>query len=544
MIRIILFACFVLFLGVSFGQDQKDDSLSILELTSDTAKVNAYLELESALESNQFQEKLDYLTSAREISEEQLAGNTPHQLFYQTSLAEIHKRIGRLFQTSGNYATSLDHCFKRLDIQKKLGDREEIAGTYLSIAGLYKSKKVPETCIDYSKKSLAIFTELNDDRGIAQCYNYIGIAYRLQEKMLKAIEQYQLALNRAERLNDTLLIVQTFQNIGIAYKSLKEYDKARESLLMAKELSERIKNDYNLANTFLTLAVIEYEQKNYHKAIQYSDEGIERLGSGKSLIRTLKLYKTKAKSLNRLGQYAEAFKILDKANKIKGKLDREDNSLNLARVEFNYLYESKRIADSIEHQKQLEINELKIKDQEAQTAKVTAQRTALIIGVLFISLIGLFIYRIYRQNRKDLAYKKRDLERLAIKIKRESKWVNALKTLNKNLDNNDSEEAQQQVDDLLREMKDDLLFDKKQQLLAQNVNIISDEFRAKLLNAHPDLVETEVELCELIRLNSSSVEIAQIRNISQESARKARYRLKKKLQLEKDDSIVDYLSNL
>jgi DNA-binding CsgD family transcriptional regulator len=53
-----------------------------------------------------------------------------------------------------------------------------------------------------------------------------------------------------------------------------------------------------------------------------------------------------------------------------------------------------------------------------------------------------------------------------------------------------------------------------------------------------------LRLCSLLKLNLSSQEIATILGISTDSLRIARYRLRKKLDLDKNDNLVGFLINI
>ena len=96
----------------------------------------------------------------------------------------------------------------------------------------------------------------------------------------------------------------------------------------------------------------------------------------------------------------------------------------------------------------------------------------------------------------------------------------------------------------IEEMESELVLDEKQNLLQEKVEEVGNEFVQQIKDNYPGLSSTELELCTLIRLRLSNKEIARIRNISSESARKARFRLKKKLGLSPEDDLEEILSNL
>ena len=74
-------------------------------------------------------------------------------------------------------------------------------------------------------------------------------------------------------------------------------------------------------------------------------------------------------------------------------------------------------------------------------------------------------------------------------------------------------------------------------------NVHKDFFK-NLKQQYPDLGNSELKLCALLKLNLNMKETAAIMGISPESVKTARYRLRKKLQLGKDDSLTDFVMSL
>jgi len=67
-------------------------------------------------------------------------------------------------------------------------------------------------------------------------------------------------------------------------------------------------------------------------------------------------------------------------------------------------------------------------------------------------------------------------------------------------------------------------------------------FFDKLRKKHPEVSKSEIRLSALLSMELSSKEVGAILNISDEGVRKARYRLRKKLELGKEDKLEQYLA--
>ena len=73
---------------------------------------------------------------------------------------------------------------------------------------------------------------------------------------------------------------------------------------------------------------------------------------------------------------------------------------------------------------------------------------------------------------------------------------------------------------------------------------INKNFYSRLKSISPDISANDLKLCAMIKMNLSIKEMAGILNISPDSVKTARYRLRKKLQLLTEDNLNDFILNL
>ena len=69
-------------------------------------------------------------------------------------------------------------------------------------------------------------------------------------------------------------------------------------------------------------------------------------------------------------------------------------------------------------------------------------------------------------------------------------------------------------------------------------------FFKTLINMHPTLSPTDLQLCAYIKMNQTNQDIASINNLSTRSVESQRYRLRKKLNIDKQTDLFNYLTNL
>ena len=106
-----------------------------------------------------------------------------------------------------------------------------------------------------------------------------------------------------------------------------------------------------------------------------------------------------------------------------------------------------------------------------------------------------------------------------LKEKNETKNLNTvIRTIDKNLNNTDDWKFFQEA-----------------------FNNADKDFLKKIKSKHPNLTPNDLRLCAYLRLNLSSKEIAPLLNISPRSVEVKRYRLRKKMDLEHDASLTNYI---
>ena len=109
---------------------------------------------------------------------------------------------------------------------------------------------------------------------------------------------------------------------------------------------------------------------------------------------------------------------------------------------------------------------------------------------------------------------------------------------------NRSEEILTFLKSMTREINRELQSENYWDHFERNYRELHEEFSARLIEQFPKLTKGEVRLSYLIRQKMSNKEIATVLNVSPAAIEKAKYRLKKKLALEKDDALDEFIQGL
>ena len=72
---------------------------------------------------------------------------------------------------------------------------------------------------------------------------------------------------------------------------------------------------------------------------------------------------------------------------------------------------------------------------------------------------------------------------------------------------------------------------------------VHEDFLNRIKSSYPNLTPKELRLCAYLRLNISSKEIAPLMNISVRGVEICRYRVRKKLEIDRDTNMTSFIIN-
>ncbi|GLR15389.1 helix-turn-helix and ligand-binding sensor domain-containing protein [Portibacter lacus] len=180
---------------------------------------------------------------------------------------------------------------------------------------------------------------------------------------------------------------------------------------------------------------------------------------------------------------------------------------------------------------------------------------ALVFYLILLGFIGFLIHEAYKfyyerilkheqiknektiiqiQNEKlnqEIENKNSELAISTMSIIRKNELLNKIK---KDLQQNNIQSTIKLIDNNLSNNNDWKLFKKA-------FNNADKDFLDKIKEKHPELTPNDLRFCAYLRLNLSSKEIAPLLNISTKSVETKRYRLRKRLGLNHEDGLVDYI---
>jgi len=149
------------------------------------------------------------------------------------------------------------------------------------------------------------------------------------------------------------------------------------------------------------------------------------------------------------------------------------------------------------------------------------------------------------QLQADLASKSRELANSAMNIVYKNELLRKISEEITHLkDSSGKILAEDQLRRIQKVINEGMNDERDWNIFESSFNEAHENFFKKLKSGHPDLVPNDLKLCAYLRMNMSSKEMASLLNISLRGVEIRRYRLRKKLNLEHDKNLVEFLIEL
>lgn len=152
-------------------------------------------------------------------------------------------------------------------------------------------------------------------------------------------------------------------------------------------------------------------------------------------------------------------------------------------------------------------------------------------------------YKLKHEKQKlinDIEYSNSNLKKALFEIEKNIVFIENSKKEITEIRNQNT--TNPQINNLYVRLNQYLSEIKRNNELQEKIKLIKEDVFKNL--KHVKLTETEKKLITLIKLNLSSKEIAPLLNITENSVDKYRYRLKKKLKIDKKNSLKKFIKNL
>ena len=146
-----------------------------------------------------------------------------------------------------------------------------------------------------------------------------------------------------------------------------------------------------------------------------------------------------------------------------------------------------------------------------------------------------------KHAEEELEYKKKELTAKALQLASKNEFLYNLEQEIGSLKSSADSIVSSTSNKVSRMINNDQLDDKEWELFGKEFSSIHQDFKDRLTSQYGDFSNYEWRLISLLKMNLSSKDIANIFRISPNGVKKARYRLRKKIDLASEMDIQDFL---
>ena len=432
----------------------------------------------------------------------------------------------------------------------------------------------------------------------ADALNQLGNIENALFNYTKAIEFYEQAVEIYQDLKHEYFLTQAYGNMSRSYLDLEDLENAQKYSSKALELAKKSNYAYFEGTAQESLGRIALRKNLYENAIDYFQKALTIHEQSSRLDRICivnryigNAYLEANQPQKAIVYLSESLMIADSmhstpfakhAFELRANAYEDLGQYGLALGDYKEFH---RLNDTIYNEKKIsEIEELRIifdtekKEQKiallAKNAELDAvKKNRLWVTLGLVSVLGLmFIWmQIQRRRREkemhqkeqqveiqkrkvaelenrqlnhELDFKKQELTSKVLQLCRKNEFLQSLNKDVKDFKTEFEGSDKNYFDKLSRKINRDMDADSNWEQFLKSFETVHPDFKKILQQKHPTLAPNEIRMAYLMRMNLESKDIANLLNITNEGVKKARYRMRKKLEKDSSVNLTEYFINL
>ncbi|MCK9205117.1 MAG: tetratricopeptide repeat protein [Bacteroidales bacterium] len=489
-----------------------------------------------------------------------LAGLLKNQIL----IAKTTNVIANLYLDKDDYYRAMVALKSALKIFEEKGDKHDIGVVYNGLGLVYSNLKEYDKSITYYIKADEIFRALGKEREQAVIKLNIAGCYVEKNNVAKANYYYKQSLQTFGKIQDSVQIVATYINMSNGCRKNGNLQEAAGFLDRAIYLSTRMNNQRLMGSSYYNRGALYFDAGDLVRAKEFVERGLaffKKIGLREGEMLALK---SLSEIQEKTGNYKLSLGYYKGFTDIQNEILNGDTRKQIADLQWKYDLQKN------EYETRLLLEKYTVKQKQTLFLSLS-------LGLFFILaiLIGILIRLAYKNLKKSVRLTELENIHLNEKMSADQR-INHLENLR----------LTSEIDAMNRELtatslqlisKNEILADiyerneqyfKKEtmgrepyndlkHILKENLNQDKDwvHFKELFVKVHrnffndiknrcPELTENELRMCAYLRINLRNKEIAKMLNILPESVKTIRYHIRKKLKIDKDISLEDFIRGI
>ena len=473
--------------------------------------------------------------------------NTKKTVSCLIQMSDIQKK-------NGKFSLAFDHLWEALYLSKKTSNNTTKATVHRKLSSLYESFNKDKKSLHHLERALHYSKEIlfKNNENVQQLnINYLNLAAKQRKSgnYVKALQYLDSCVFTEKLIKNRNFIMSNIETEK-GYLMLK-LGKIKEAHKLLHNEKSKIKDQETgkKIRIYSYIGELKNKENQLDSSIYYFEKSLKLMEDLKiSKYQTSSVLAQLSKAYFKKNNTTKAYNYLVKKNKITDSITRFKNNSYSELLEIKNTYlQSLRKKDDLLSKQNITIKE----------GKQTQFRLKIILVlVLALGIVLFWVSRMRLKLKKSLLDKAetelqsklaKEKSEEAIKLKSKELTSYALQLIDKD----------SAIDELLRILKEkspssykslNSKYKKGAKDLWDEFNLrfteVNSDFYNRLKLQHPNLTVTEQKHSALIKLKFSTKEMARILNIEPHSVNISRSRIRKKLGLERSESLEDYISKL
>lgn len=415
--------------------------------------------------------------------------------------AATYAAAGNYFQSFGQSTRALAlfqqarRVFESLGFLRGVGDMLSQIGSIHSIFG------DPEESLAHYSEGRAMARRSGDRHLEAFICKMTGDAYVVMNEFRDALDPYETAGRYFHELGDTFQWGQVLCRIGHVYASLDDFRSASRYCRQALAFYENSGNRQGRAFALTGIAEIQLYQKKHRAAVENFRKALELFIQLGQPVQQSFVHRAMARTFEEMGRVGDSL----------GHYKRY--------MQFEQEFAGSRVRQD------LALIELEDQARELERAGESQRSRA-------------------RRLESRATAREKELTVASFHLQQDRKLLEELRTRLNTLEGPPDEEVRQQIGDVIREVDRNLQCVEVRESLGHRFDDLASDFVAKLSGMNPSLTSAEKRVCMLLRINLANKEIALVLGVSPRTLEGQRLSIRRKLGLDRKDSLVGFLSGV
>ena len=486
-----------------------------------------------------------------------------HDLSDKPQTAYAYKVIGVAYWALGDYQLALSNMLQSLELYEELKDEHGIGSMLLNIGLIYSDQRSNEEAKTYFRKAYVLYEKNNRKVSRATALTKLATVLILEDSLALAKEHLNTAIDIHHEHDYRYGLAEAYNRLGIVYRKEKDFNTSLDYLYRGRDLSFEIDDNEGLAKCFVDIGLTFLDMNRIEEAEGYLTKGIDKAKSIGSKKWQMEGFLGMATLFNEQADASSALEYYRSYQLLKDSILDQQKIMAMANLREEY--------ETRQQLQELEESKFRIRDLQEKARSPTIFLISL-AALFLLSIVVIALYyrnqnlkgkqlkekrekevqlrQIREQNHKteveNIRLKQKELER-ELELRDRELTSYAINFLQKNEFISEVQADLQRIkslpelDRVKRKLKGSSQLDKDWENFKMQFEKVHGSFSDELKTTYPDLSPAELKLSTLLRINLNTKECASILGISPESVKTARYRLRKKMDIDSDENLFDHL---